>query len=193
MVFCRTQVSPEEKVRNFKQSLGKFIREIERARTRLQTGERNMKNDIKRLTNRGEMDSVMIVCKDLVRSRAAAQKFMRFSSQLQALGLRIMTISAQAGAATALKGVTQAMHRLNQMMNVPEIQAIVQKFMMEDEMLDMKDDIANEAFDTLFDAEGTVDEDAATQYAQIFAEMRLPVPLQIAALAEVGAEPLLLP
>jgi charged multivesicular body protein 2A len=152
-----------------------------------------MKNDIKRLTNRGEMDSVMIVCKDLVRSRAAAQKFMRFSSQLQALGLRIMTISAQAGAATALKGVTQAMHRLNQMMNVPEIQAIVQKFMMEDEMLDMKDDIANEAFDTLFDAEGTVDEDAATQYAQIFAEMRLPVPLQIAALAEVGAEPLLLP
>jgi charged multivesicular body protein 2A len=182
------QISPEEKLNTFRQSLRKSIRELDRARTRLQTEETKVKNEIKRLTNRGEMDSVMILCKDLVRNRAAAQKFMKLSSQLQALGLRIETIKGQAGAAKALKGATQAMCQLNRMTNVPEMQAIVQKFMMENEMMDMKSDMVDEAIDMGLDTEGTVEDEAAVQYARIFEEMGMPVPAQIAAQAGgVGA------
>jgi charged multivesicular body protein 2A len=180
------QVPPEEKLRGFKQSLRKSVREIERARTRLRTEETKVKNEIKRLTTRGETESVMILCKDLVRNRAAAQKFAKLSSQLEALGLRIETIKAQAGAAKALKGATQAMHQLNQMTNLPEMQSIVQKFMMENEMMDMKADMVDEAIDMGLDTEGTVEEEAAAQYAQIFQEMGIPMPPQLA--AQAGGE-----
>jgi charged multivesicular body protein 2A len=175
------QVPPEERLKSFKQSLRKSVREIDRARARLQTEEAKVKQDIKRLTQRNEMESVMILCKDLVRNRAAAQKFLKLSSQLESLGLRIETIKAQAGAAKALKGAAAAMHQLNQMTNVPEMQAIVQKFIMENEMMDAKNEMVDEAIDMGLDTEGTLEEETAAQYAKIFEEMGMPVPPQIAA------------
>jgi charged multivesicular body protein 2A len=181
------QVPPEEKLKTFKASLRKSVREIDRARARLQQEELKVKNEIKRLTQRGETESVMILCKDLVRNRAAMQKFLKLSSQLEALGLRIETIKAQAGAAKALKGAAQAMHQLNRMTNVPEMQAIMQKFVMENEMMDMKSEMVDEAIDMGLDTDGTIEDDTAAQYAKIFEEMGLPVPPAIA--GQVGAGP----
>jgi charged multivesicular body protein 2A len=184
-LFGKT-ISPEEKLKNFKASLRRSVREIDRARQRLQTEEAKVKAEIKRLTAKGEMDSVMILCKDLVRNRAAMQKFLKLSSQLESLGLRIEAIKAQAGAAQAMKGAAGAMHQLNRMINVPEMQMIMQKFMMENEMMDMKSDMVDEAIDMALDTDGTLEEDTAAQYAKIFQDMGMAVPPQIAAQISAG-------
>ncbi|KAH0785873.1 vacuolar protein sorting-associated protein 2 1 [Histomonas meleagridis] len=175
------RVTPEEKLKQFKQSLRRSCREIERERTRLQNQETKMKSEMKKLAAKGETESVMIIAKDLVRNRQAMKKFLKLGSQMESLGLRIETIKAQAGVNKALKGAAQAMHQLNRMVNVPQMQMIMQKFMMENEMMDMKGEMVDEAMDDLWEDDGTdLEEETAAQYAQIFGEIGIPCPPNIA-------------
>lgn len=179
-LFGKT-VSPEEKLKQFRQSLRRSCREIERERQRLQNQETKMKAEMKKLAAKGETDSVMIIAKDLVRNRQAMKKFLKLGSQMESLGLRIETLKAQAGVNKALKGAAQAMHQMNRMVNVPQMQMIMQKFMMENEMMEMKGEMVDEAMDDLWeDGETDVEEETAAQYAQIFGEIGIPVPPNIA-------------
>lgn len=180
------KISPEEKLKNFKLSIRKSCREIERERRRLEQNEVKMKNEMKKLAAKNETESVMIIAKDLVRNRSAMKKFLKLGSQLESLGLRIETIKAQAGVTAALKGAAGAMAHLNHMVNLPQMQAIMMKFMQENEMMDMKSEMVDEQMDDLWDDEGTMEEDTAAQYSQIFAEMGIPVPASVAAAAGEG-------
>ena len=179
------KVSPEEQLANFKKSLRRSCREIERERQRLQQSEAKMKQEMKKLAAKGETESVMIIAKDLVRNRSAMKKFLKLSSQMEGLGLRIETIKAQAGVSQALKGAASAMHQLNRMVNVPQMQAIMAKFMQENEMMDMKSEMVDEAMDDLWDDEGDIEEESAAAYAQIFNEIGVAMPPALA--AQVGA------
>ena len=137
---------------------------------------------------KGETESVMIIAKDLVRNRAAMKKFLKLGSQLESLGLRIETIKAQAGVTAALKGAAGAMSQLNRMVNVPQMQAIMMKFMQENEMMDMKSEMVDEQMDDLWDEEGDFEEETAQAYSQIFNEIGIPMPPQLAQAA--GQNPL---
>lgn len=180
------KVSPEEKLKQFRQSLRRSCREIERERTRLQQQETKMKAEMKRLAAKNETESVMILAKDVVRNRAAMHKFLRLSSTLEGLGLRIETIKAQAGVTQALKGAAGAMNQLNKMIKVPELQMIMQKFMMENEMMDMKGEMVDEAMDDLWDEDGDLETETAQQYAQVFTEMGIQMPPELAAQVSAG-------
>lgn len=182
------KISPEEKLKQFKQSIRRSCREIERERTRLMTQETKMKQEMKKLAQKGETESVMIIAKDLVRNRAAMHKFLKLSSQLESLGLRIETIKAQAGVTAALKGAAGAMHQLNRMVNVPEMQHIMMKFMQENEMMDMKNEMVDEAMEDMWDdGEMDMEEETAAQYASIFSEMGIAMPPGLAEQLPGGA------
>jgi charged multivesicular body protein 2A len=143
------------------------------SRTRRRREERDQAAD-------GETESVMILCRDLIRNRSVIQRFLKLRSQLEALGLRIEITRAQSGAAQAMKGAAGVMHQLNAMVNVPEVQMVMQKFMMENEMMDMKVDMVDEARDLVTDPEATIEDDAIAQYQQLFAEMGIPPPPEFA-------------
>lgn len=174
------KISPEEKLKQFRQSLRRSVRQLERERNRLVQEETKLKNEMKRLSTKGETQSVMILAKDLVRNRSAMHKFLKLSSQLESLGLRIETIKAQAGATQALKGAAGALHQLNRMVNVPQMQMIMQKFMQENEMMDMKSEMVDEAMDDIWDDDGTMEEETRAQYEQIFQEIGIPMPAEAA-------------
>jgi charged multivesicular body protein 2A len=188
-LFGKT-IPPEEKLKNFKRSLRSAVRQLDRERQRLQNEDTKIKNEIKRLHAKGEVESVMILCKDIVRNRSAMNKFLKLGSQLESLGLRIETMKAQAGATQALKGAAQAMHQLNQMVNVPQMQAIIQKFTMENEAMDLKSEMVDDAMDMIMDEDGTLEEDTAAQYAKIFSEIGVPMPPQVAASLAGDAVPI---
>ena len=182
------KVTPEEKLKKFKQSIRKSCREIERERNRLVQQENKMKAEMKKLAAKGETDSVMIIAKDLVRNRAAMKKFLKLGSQLEGLGLRIETIKAQAGVTAALKGAAGAMSQLNRMVNVPQMQMIMMKFMQENEMMDMKSEMVDDQMDDLWDEEGDMEDESVAAYSQIFNEIGIPMPPQMAAQVS-GASP----
>ena len=173
------KITPEEKLQNFRKSLRKSGREIERERVRLQQQETKMKAEMKKLASKGETESVMIIAKDLVRNRSASKKFLKLGSQLESLGLRIETIKAQAGVNSALKGAAGAMHQLNRMINVPQMQSIMMKFMQENEMMEMKAEMVDEMMDDVWDEEGDLEEESIAQYSAIFNEIGVPLPPQL--------------
>ena len=172
-----TKLTPEEKLKRFKRSIRSSIKELERDRRRLEREEGKIKLQVKKLMGQGQVEAAMILAKDLVRNRKAMQKFLKLESQLQSLDLRVTTIKAQSGINNALKGAAQSMHQLNRMVNVPQMQAIMMKFMQENEMMEMKGELVDDQMDSLWDDEGTLEEDAYQQYASIFAELNIAMPV----------------
>ena len=114
-------------------------------------------------------DAVKVMAKDLVRTRNAAKKFMLMKANIQAVSLKITTLKSNHTMAQAMKGVTRAMATMNkkvfislsiyrsecilifinsnEKMNMPEIQKIMMEFEKQSEMMDMKQEIMDDAID----------------------------------------------
>lgn len=181
MGLTNSKIPPEERLKQFKVELRKSVRAIERERLRIQRSETKIKADMKRLAAKGENESVMILAKDLVRQRVAMNKMLKMGSQIEALGLRIETIKAQNGAMQALKGATGAMVALNKMVNVPQMQAIMQQFIQENEIMEMKNEMVDEAMDEVWDvADEDIEAENAAAYVRIFQELGIPAPPGVA-------------
>ena len=181
------RVSPDQKLREFKTTIRRGVRGIEREMNRMKRREATLKAEMKRCAARGDQASMLILAKDIVQNRNAMRAFMRLSSQLNSMQMRIEIIKAQSGAQTALKGATIAMHQLNKMVNLPQMQMIMGKFMQENMKMDMMGEMTGEMMDDLWDDEGTMDADAAEQYSTIFTEMGIPMPMEISQAMNVPA------
>lgn len=87
------------------------------------------------------------MAKDLVRTRRNVQKFYQMKTQLQAVGLRMQTLSSSNQMAQAMKGASKAMGSMNKQINLAQIQKIMMEFEKESEMMDMKDEMMSDAMD----------------------------------------------
>lgn len=87
------------------------------------------------------------MAKDLVRTRRYCKKFMLMKANIQAVSLKIQTLRSQNAMAQAMKGVTRAMQSMNRQLNMPQIQRILQEFEKQSEIMDMKEEMMNDAID----------------------------------------------
>ena len=87
------------------------------------------------------------MAKDLVRTRNAGKKFMLMRANIQAVSLKITTLKSNHSMAQAMKGVTKAMATMNKKMNLPEIQRIMMEFEKQSEIMDMKEEMMDDAID----------------------------------------------
>lgn len=81
--------TPAEILRENKRMLDKAIRELDRERMGLQTQEKKIVAEIKKMAKDGQMDAVKVMAKSLVRNRHAVTKLYGLKSHLQAVSLRI--------------------------------------------------------------------------------------------------------
>jgi len=100
-------MTPAERLRKHQRALEKTQRELDRERTKLENQEKKLVQEIKKNAKNGQMGSVKIQAKDLVRTRRYQsllnatggiladhmaryiQKFYQMRTQLQAISLRI--------------------------------------------------------------------------------------------------------
>uniref|UniRef100_A0A915ETW6 Uncharacterized protein n=1 Tax=Ditylenchus dipsaci TaxID=166011 RepID=A0A915ETW6_9BILA len=61
--------TPQELLRQNQRALNKAMRELDRERQRLEMSEKKIIADIKKMAKLGQMDSVRVMAKDLVRTR----------------------------------------------------------------------------------------------------------------------------
>lgn len=87
------------------------------------------------------------MARDLVRTRRYVKKFMLMKANIQAVSLKIQTLRSQNAMAQAMRGVTKAMQSMNRQLNIPQIQKILQDFEKQSEIMDMKEEIMNDAID----------------------------------------------
>lgn len=151
--------TPEEMLRQNQRALTKAMRDLDRERGKMEQQEKKVIADIKKMAKQGQMDAVKIMAKDLVRTRRYVKKFILMRANIQAVSLKIQTLRSNNAMAQAMKGVTRAMQTMNRQLKLPQIQKIMMEFEKQSEIMDMKEEMMNDAID---DAMGDEDDEEET-------------------------------
>lgn len=125
------------------------------------------------------------MARDLVRTRRYVKKFMLMKANIQAVSLKIQTLRSQNAMAQAMKGVTKAMQSMNRQLNLPQIQRILQEFEKQSEIMDMKEEIMNDAIDDAMEDDGDEEESDAV-VNQVLDELGLQLNDQLSGLPQTG-------
>eukprot|EP01029_Cantina_marsupialis_P029790 TRINITY_DN782213_c0_g1_i1.p1 TRINITY_DN782213_c0_g1~~TRINITY_DN782213_c0_g1_i1.p1 ORF type:complete len:224 (-),score=97.99 TRINITY_DN782213_c0_g1_i1:288-959(-) len=156
-----SKVSLEDQMKENKRMITRAIRELERERRKMEQQSKKIEMDIKKAARANQMGTVRIMAKDLVRQKRYTQKFHQMSAQMQAVSLRIQTMKSTEAMSRAMKGATSAMSRMNRQMNIPQLQAIMQKFAMESEKMDMTEEVMGDTVDDVMADEEDEEEEEA--------------------------------
>eukprot|EP01004_Peranema_trichophorum_P007809 NODE_6582_length_868_cov_55.198658_g5986_i0.p1 GENE.NODE_6582_length_868_cov_55.198658_g5986_i0~~NODE_6582_length_868_cov_55.198658_g5986_i0.p1 ORF type:complete len:213 (-),score=50.27 NODE_6582_length_868_cov_55.198658_g5986_i0:157-795(-) len=165
--------TPEQMMREYKRTLDRTIRELERERTKLQQQEKKLVVDMKKMAKQNQMDAVRIMAKDLVRTRRYITKFYRMKAEMQAVSLRLQTMKSTQTMVNAMKGVTKAMISMNSKMNLPAMQRVMMEFEKQNEMMTMKEEIMNDTIDDVMNEEGDEEEETEEMISQVLDEIGL--------------------
>ncbi|XP_066247352.1 charged multivesicular body protein 2a [Euwallacea similis] len=166
------KLTPEELLRKNQRALNKAVRDLDREKQKMEQQEKKVINDIKKLAKEGQMDAVKIMARDLVRTRRYIKKFMLMKANIQAVSLKIQTLRSQNAMAQAMKGVTRAMASMNRQLNLPQIQRILQEFEKQSEIMDMKEEVMNDAIDDAMEGDDDEEESDAI-VSQVLDELGL--------------------
>jgi charged multivesicular body protein 2A len=165
--------TPEQMMREYKRTLDKTIRDLERERVKMQAQEKKLLQDMRKMAKQNQMEAVKIMARDLVRTRAYVTKFYQMKAQMQAVSLRLQTMKSTATMTDCMKGVTKAMMGMNRQMNIPAMQRIMMEYEKQSEVMEMKQEIMNDTIDDVMDTEGSEDAEANEMVNQVLDELKL--------------------
>nr|CAG4648356.1 EOG090X0H8I [Moina brachiata] len=175
------RLTPDEMLRRNQRSLNKAIRELDREKQKMEQQEKKIIMDIKKMAKDNQMDAVKIMALDLVRTRRYIKKFIMMKANIQAVALKIQTLKSQNAMAEAMKGVTKALQSMNKQLKLPQIQKIMQEFEKQSEIMDMKEELMNDAIDDAMGDEAD-EEDSAAIVTQVLDELGLQLTDQLTGL-----------
>uniref|UniRef100_A0A8D2PEH5 Charged multivesicular body protein 2A n=13 Tax=Passeriformes TaxID=9126 RepID=A0A8D2PEH5_ZOSLA len=171
LLFGRRR-TPEELLRQNQRALARAVRELDRERQKLEAQEKKIIVDIKKMAKQGQMDAVRVMAKDLVRTRRYVRKFIAMRANVQGVALRVQTLKSNSAMASAMRGVTRAMATMNRQLKLPQIQRILLEFQKQSELMDMKEELMNDAIDDALGDEDDEDESDAV-VSQVLDELGL--------------------
>ncbi|OJJ51071.1 hypothetical protein ASPZODRAFT_313965 [Penicilliopsis zonata CBS 506.65] len=150
------RMTPAERLRKHQRALERTQRELDRERVKLENQEKKLVQDIKKSAKNGQIGACKIQAKDLVRTRRYIQKFHQMRTQLQAISLRIQTVRSNEQMMQSMKGATMLLGSMNRQMNLPALQRIAMEFERENEIMDERQEMMDDAID---EATGIDDEE----------------------------------
>ncbi|XP_028409042.1 charged multivesicular body protein 2a-like [Dendronephthya gigantea] len=177
--------TPEEMLKQNQRALNRAMRDLDRERSKLEAQEKKIIADIKKMAKQGQMDAVKIMAKDLVRTRKYVKKFMLMRTNIQAVSLRIQTLRSSNQMAQAMKGVAKAMGTMNKQLKLPQIQKIMMDFERQSEIMDMKEEMMNDALDDALGDEDDEEESDAI-VTQVLDELGLQLNEELTGLPQTG-------
>ncbi|RAL67554.1 hypothetical protein DID88_008309 [Monilinia fructigena] len=158
------RMTPAERLRKHQRSLEKTQRELDRERTKLENQEKKLIQEIKKSAKAGQMGAAKIQAKDLVRTRRYVEKFYSMRTQLQAISLRIQTVRTNEQMMQAMKGATGVLgSSMNRSMNLPALQRIAMEFEKENDIMDQRQEMMDDAID---DVTGLEDEERGEEVVE---------------------------
>ncbi|KAJ2786080.1 ESCRT-III subunit protein did4 [Coemansia javaensis] len=162
----------QEKLRKSTRELRRAQRQIETEIAGMERQEKKLVADMKKAAKEGESGSCRIMAKDLVRTRRHVKKYRKMHVSLQAMGLRIQSVASNQQMAKAVQKATAAMGSMNRGMNLQGMQKVLMDFERESGVMDMKEEMINDAIDGAMDSEGEdEDEEAEEVFQKIYDEI----------------------
>jgi charged multivesicular body protein 2A len=151
--------TPKELMREYKRSIDRSVRELEREKRNMEMQEKKLIADMKKMAKQNQMDAVKIMARDLVRTRRYQTKFVNMRAQLVALGLRLQTLQSTQEMTNAMRGMTRVMNSMNSQMKLPQMQKIMTEFAKQNEMMDMKEEMMSDMIDDVMSGENDEEEE----------------------------------
>jgi charged multivesicular body protein 2A len=182
-----TSKTPAQRMKEYQRSIKRSIRDIDRERTGLERQEKKLMADIKKEAKANRIDTARIMAKDLVRTGAYVKKMYKMKSHMEAISLRLQTMQSSQQMTAAMKGVVKVMGKMNQKMNIPQIQAIMAEFEKQNEIMGMKDEMMGDAMDEAFNDDDD-DEEENSIVDQVLAELDVVQKDQMAVAPTTSAE-----
>jgi charged multivesicular body protein 2A len=145
----------KEIVRENQRMIKKAIRELEKEIENLKRQDKKLTSDIKKSAKLGQMPSVRIMAKDLVRTRSHVTRFIEMKTHLNAVALKMQTIKSHDAMANAMKGVTKALIAMNAKVSIPGLQKVMNEFLRENERAELTQEVLGETLDDAMAEEGS--------------------------------------
>jgi len=157
------KLTPAEQLRQSKRQINRGIREIDRERVKIQSQEKKIIAEIKKLAKQGQLPSAKVLAKDLVRMRNQVTKMYAMRSQLQSVEMQLQTMKSTAVLGTSLEGVTRAMVAMNKTINLPALNATMREFLQENQRMDLTQEMMGDAMDMVGDDVTSESDDVVNQ------------------------------
>ncbi|KAL2271481.1 hypothetical protein VTJ83DRAFT_852 [Remersonia thermophila] len=145
------RITPAERLRKNQRLLDKAIRELDQQRVKLEKQEKTLITQIRQSAQKGQMGACKVQAKDLVRTRRYIEKFYGMRSQLQKVSLRLQTYRTNEQMMQAMKGATMALGSMNRTMNLPSLQRIAMEFERENDIMEQRQEMMDDAIDDAMD------------------------------------------
>lgn len=151
--FGSKKKTTKEILRENKRMIKRAIRELQRERKAMERQEKTTIAEIKKNAKANQIDAVKIGARDLVRTRNFIKKFIKMESQMNTVSMQLQLMKSTEAMNSAMKGVTKAMIRMNKQLKLPKMRKIMQEFMKQNEMMEMKQEMTEENLDMALEGE----------------------------------------
>lgn len=148
-------------------------REMDRELRELDRQEKQLTQELKqraKVTSSGKDPALAALAKQLVQTRKQREKIMTAKAQLGAVGMNAAAMATQVAAASAIGNVSNAMKTTNKVMNIKDTTKILQEFQRENERLDLKQEMMDDALMDAFDND-EIEDEAEQLTSQVLAEL----------------------
>eukprot|EP00802_Teleaulax_amphioxeia_P017245 Tamp_17395.p1 GENE.Tamp_17395~~Tamp_17395.p1 ORF type:complete len:214 (+),score=77.36 Tamp_17395:72-644(+) len=180
--FGKKKPDAKEVLKQETRNMKRTEREIERERLGLQRQEQKLIAEVKKAAKDGQTGAVKTLAKQLVQTRNAMARMGMMKSQVSGAATQMKLNHTQASMAQSLAGVSAAMGKMNEAVDPAKMMQIMKEFERENEQMDLKQEMMDDALDNLFDDDVLEGEaDAVTE--QVLAEIGIDVAGQMAGYA----------
>ncbi|XP_066915312.1 charged multivesicular body protein 3-like [Clytia hemisphaerica] len=150
---------PKEQVREWSSGLRKEGRKLDRQIRTIKMEEAKVQRSIKDAAKKGQKDVCTILAKEIIQSRKAVNKLYSAKAQLNSVDMQMKNQLATLRLAGTLEKSTEVMSSMQNLIKVPEIQAVVMEMSKEMTKAGIIEEILEDTFESMDDQEEL--EDAA--------------------------------
>ncbi|EKX54202.1 vacuolar protein sorting 2A [Guillardia theta CCMP2712] len=178
-IFGKKEQDIKEVAKQQGREIKKNEREIEREKMALQREERQLVIEIKKAAKEGQDKIVKTLAKQLVRVREQQNRMTSMKSQVQGVRNSMTLAASQQKMVQSMAGISKAMGKMNAQVDIEQMNRVMQEFQRESEISDSKQDMLDEALESMFDEDGFEEEaDSLTQ--QVLDEIGIDFASQVA-------------
>mmetsp|Transcript_47477 Transcript_47477/g.148491 ORF Transcript_47477/g.148491 Transcript_47477/m.148491 type:complete len:156 (+) Transcript_47477:1280-1747(+) len=153
-IFGKKEQDIKEVAKQQGREIKKNEREIEREKMALQREERQLVIEIKKAAKEGQDKIVKTLAKQLVRVREQQNRMTSMKSQVQGVRNSMTLAASQQKMVQSMAGISKAMGKMNAQVDIEQMNRVMQEFQRESEISDSKQDMLDEALESMFDEDG---------------------------------------
>mmetsp|Transcript_29207 Transcript_29207/g.38420 ORF Transcript_29207/g.38420 Transcript_29207/m.38420 type:complete len:228 (+) Transcript_29207:47-730(+) len=168
-IGLKQKPDPIEQAKEWKKSVRKESRGLERQIREIERTEKKVEKEIKQLAKQNQIPGVKVLAKNLVEARRAKDRLYSGRAQLNSLGMQIQNSIAMMKVAGAIETSADVMHSVNGVLSIPELRANMMDMAREMERAGLIEEILEDTFD-IVEGDGLAEE-ADLEVEKVIAEL----------------------